>query len=120
MVFIESVLIAIWVPIEYLCFFPEGKPIPTELRNEEAALRQEIDLEDEQTAGMHLLFWFFFGLTLFASWEKSERKFGGRRFKVFRRLSVIRGSAHYLSVGSVCNFNTQLESQCKLIENWEF
>lgn len=29
----------------------EGKPIPTELRNEEAALRQEIDLEDEYTAG---------------------------------------------------------------------
>jgi hypothetical protein len=29
----------------------EGKPIPTELRNEEAALRQEIDLEDEITAG---------------------------------------------------------------------
>ncbi|XP_059629622.1 uncharacterized protein LOC132272504 [Cornus florida] len=28
----------------------EGKPIPTELRNEEAALRQEIDLKDEQTA----------------------------------------------------------------------
>ncbi|KAL5994745.1 hypothetical protein ACLOJK_024798 [Asimina triloba] len=28
----------------------EGKPIPTELRNEEAALRKEIDLEDEQTA----------------------------------------------------------------------
>ncbi|KAJ4978332.1 hypothetical protein NE237_009112 [Protea cynaroides] len=28
----------------------EGKPIPTELRNEEAALRQEIDLEDETTA----------------------------------------------------------------------
>ncbi|KAH6796489.1 Ribosomal RNA processing Brix domain protein [Perilla frutescens var. hirtella] len=28
----------------------EGKPIPTELRNEEAALRQEIDLEDEHTA----------------------------------------------------------------------
>ncbi|GAB2295858.1 hypothetical protein Dimus_030009 [Dionaea muscipula] len=28
----------------------EGKPIPTELRNEEAALRQEIDLEDAQTA----------------------------------------------------------------------
>lgn len=27
----------------------EGKPIPTELRNEEAALRQEIDLEDEKT-----------------------------------------------------------------------
>ncbi|KAJ7005068.1 U3 small nucleolar ribonucleoprotein IMP4-like [Populus alba x Populus x berolinensis] len=28
----------------------EGKPIPTELRNEEAALRQEIDLDDENTA----------------------------------------------------------------------
>lgn len=28
----------------------EGKPIPTELRNEEAALRNEIDLEDEETA----------------------------------------------------------------------
>ncbi|KAG0468027.1 hypothetical protein HPP92_017355 [Vanilla planifolia] len=28
----------------------EGKPIPTELRNEEAELRKEIDLEDEQTA----------------------------------------------------------------------
>ncbi|GAA0172709.1 RNA splicing factor [Lithospermum erythrorhizon] len=28
----------------------EGKPIPTELRNEEAALRREIDLEDEHTA----------------------------------------------------------------------
>ncbi|KAK6928851.1 Brix domain [Dillenia turbinata] len=30
--------------------FQEGKPIPTELRNEEAALRREIDLEDEHTA----------------------------------------------------------------------
>ncbi|XP_015882029.3 uncharacterized protein LOC107417889 [Ziziphus jujuba] len=28
----------------------EGKPIPTELRNEEAALRHQIDLEDENTA----------------------------------------------------------------------
>ncbi|KAL0461477.1 UNVERIFIED_CONTAM: U3 small nucleolar ribonucleoprotein IMP4 [Sesamum latifolium] len=28
----------------------EGKPIPTELRNEEVALRQEIDLEDAHTA----------------------------------------------------------------------
>lgn len=28
----------------------EGKPIPTELRNEEAALRKEIDLEDDNTA----------------------------------------------------------------------
>lgn len=36
----------------------EGKPIPTELRNEEAALRHEIDLEDENTAGN--LFFFFF------------------------------------------------------------
>lgn len=30
----------------------EGKPIPTELRNEEAKLRAEVDLEDEQTAGI--------------------------------------------------------------------
>ena len=30
----------------------EGKPIPTELRYEEAALRQEIDLEDDQTQGL--------------------------------------------------------------------
>eukprot|EP01018_Ginkgo_biloba_P029105 Gb_23948 [translate_table: standard] len=28
----------------------EGKPLPTELRNEEEALRNEIDLEDDQTA----------------------------------------------------------------------
>jgi U3 small nucleolar ribonucleoprotein protein IMP4 len=28
----------------------EGKPIPTELRNVEAKLRQEIDLEDQNTA----------------------------------------------------------------------
>ncbi|MCI15609.1 U3 small nucleolar ribonucleoprotein IMP4-like, partial [Trifolium medium] len=28
----------------------EGKPIPTELRNVEAQLRREIDLEDENTA----------------------------------------------------------------------
>ncbi|KAJ0265586.1 IMP4 [Hirschfeldia incana] len=32
----------------------EGKPIPTELRNEEAKLRQEIDLEDLNTAGSHI------------------------------------------------------------------
>ncbi|KAL7101321.1 hypothetical protein ACP275_08G047500 [Erythranthe tilingii] len=31
----------------------EGKPIPTELRNEEAGLRREIDLEDENTAVPH-------------------------------------------------------------------
>lgn len=29
----------------------EGKPTPTELRNEEPALRKEIELEDEDTAG---------------------------------------------------------------------
>lgn len=29
----------------------EGKPIPTELRNEELALRREIDLEDKDSAG---------------------------------------------------------------------
>ncbi|KAG6482036.1 hypothetical protein ZIOFF_058663 [Zingiber officinale] len=33
----------------------EGKPIPTKLRNEEVALRQEIDLEDEYTASSALL-----------------------------------------------------------------
>ncbi|KAF4347672.1 hypothetical protein G4B88_011089 [Cannabis sativa] len=33
----------------------EGKQVPTELRNEEAALRHEIDLEDESTAGMVLV-----------------------------------------------------------------
>lgn len=37
----------------------EGKPIPTELRNEEAALRKEIDLEDEITAGMLICQFFF-------------------------------------------------------------
>lgn len=29
----------------------EGKPIPTELRNEEQALRREIDLDDQDRAG---------------------------------------------------------------------
>lgn len=39
--------------IFFFFFCPaEGKPIPTELRNEEAALRHQIDLEDENTAGM--------------------------------------------------------------------
>lgn len=37
--------------IIFFCF-AEGKPIPTELRNEEAALRREIDLEDENLAGI--------------------------------------------------------------------
>ncbi|XP_025012010.2 U3 small nucleolar ribonucleoprotein protein IMP4 [Ricinus communis] len=32
----------------------EGKPIPIELRDEEAALRQEVDLEDENTAEIEL------------------------------------------------------------------
>lgn len=31
---------------------PEGKPIPTELQREEQALRHEVDLEDDNTAGM--------------------------------------------------------------------
>jgi U3 small nucleolar ribonucleoprotein protein IMP4 len=39
--------------------FTEGKPIPTELRSEEAELRHQIDLEDENTAGMPNLFFIF-------------------------------------------------------------
>lgn len=38
----------------------EGKPIPTELRNEEAALRHEIDLEDQNTAGSFFKHFFNF------------------------------------------------------------
>jgi len=38
-----------------LVVFAEGKPIPTELRNEEAELRRKIDLEDENTAGIVFL-----------------------------------------------------------------
>ena len=38
----------------------EGKPIPTELRNEEAELRHQIDLEDESTAGMVFIYLFIF------------------------------------------------------------
>lgn len=55
----ENWCILIWVLISLifgygcLLLFAEGKPIPTELRNEEAALRQEIDLEDENTASMY-------------------------------------------------------------------
>ena len=37
----------------------EGKPIPTELRNEEAELRHQIELEDDNTAGMVFNFFFF-------------------------------------------------------------
>ena len=44
-------------------FLAEGKPIPTELRNEEAELRHQIDLEDESTAGM-----VFFFIYLFLFW----------------------------------------------------
>jgi len=47
----------------FICLvFAEGKPIPTELRNEEAALRRQIDLEDENTAGKwcHALCFFMF------------------------------------------------------------
>lgn len=43
----------------------EGKPIPTELRNEEATLRGEIDLEDEQTASQFSLF--LINVNIFAS-----------------------------------------------------
>lgn len=31
--------------------FAEGKPIPTELRNEEADLRRQVELEDDNTGG---------------------------------------------------------------------
>lgn len=37
----------------------EGKPIPTELRNEEAELRHQIELEDDNTAGMVFNFCFY-------------------------------------------------------------
>ena len=67
---------------------PEGKPIPTELRNEEAALRQEIDLEDEQTAGMSLFYFIFFP-TLFVRWEIAERKIWRWKISSIRRLRVI-------------------------------
>lgn len=46
----------------FFFYLAEGKPIPTELRNEEAALRQEIDLEDEHTAG-----WFFCAAVFWSS-----------------------------------------------------
>lgn len=42
----------VYLLMNNLMVVTEGKPIPTELRNEDAALRQEIDLEDERTAGM--------------------------------------------------------------------
>lgn len=46
------------VNILWNVFTAEGKPFPTELRNEEAALRKEIELEDELTAGTSLLLFF--------------------------------------------------------------
>jgi hypothetical protein len=44
----------------------EGKPIPTELRNEEAALREEIDLDDDNATGVHnsYLLWGFAALII--------------------------------------------------------
>jgi hypothetical protein len=45
--------------------FTEGKPIPTELRNEEAELRHQIDLEDENTASMLFFIYFLFFYFLF-------------------------------------------------------
>lgn len=61
---------------------PEGKPIPTELRNEEAALRQEIDLEDEQTAGMSLFYFYVFPNSVCQLGKLLNGKFGGGRFQV--------------------------------------
>lgn len=60
------IIILFFLNLNFKIFFYvwllEGKPIPTELRNEEAALRQEIDLEDDYTAGTfiycsNLVFW---------------------------------------------------------------
>lgn len=52
-------LLFLFVDVIFFFFFcEEGKPIPTELRNEEAALRKEIDFDDEMTEGN----FFFFGL----------------------------------------------------------
>ncbi len=34
-----------------VCWGAEGKPIPTELRNDEARLRNAVELEDDNTAG---------------------------------------------------------------------
>lgn len=45
----------------FLC--EDGKPIPTELRNEEAALRKEIDFDDEMTEGN-----IFFLVCFFSFW----------------------------------------------------
>ena len=53
----------IYYEISYFCYYflhflvlfifvAEGKPIPTEFRNEEAALCHEIDLEDKNTTGI--------------------------------------------------------------------
>ena len=55
-------VLILWELVRF--FFAEGKPIPTELRNEEAELRHQIDLEDESTAGMvfFLFIYFYFGV----------------------------------------------------------
>ena len=54
-------MLILWVLV---CFLAEGKPIPTELRNEEAELRHQIDLEDESTAGMVFLIFVYLGVWL--------------------------------------------------------
>lgn len=38
-------MIIIWI---FLLLFSEGKPIPTELRKDEAALRKAIEFDDEK------------------------------------------------------------------------
>jgi hypothetical protein len=40
----------------------EGKPIPTELRREQHALRTEMEYEDEKTSGDEFLFYFLIQL----------------------------------------------------------
>jgi hypothetical protein len=69
----------------------EGKPIPTELRNEEAALRQEIDLEDDQTQGRPP----FFSFTRSHSdnfhdppWLPGATKLRGFSLKYLKKLST--------------------------------
>lgn len=58
---LNKVLVWRWILswLVYELIMAEGKPIPTELRNEEFVLRQEIDLEDDNTAGNALLLFYF-------------------------------------------------------------
>lgn len=64
-IYLKSKLDLVYIPNSSFVYFAEGKPIPTELRNEEAALRQEIDLEDENTAGIFFLVVLIFFLLRF-------------------------------------------------------